>query len=383
MKTLKHPPYTYRKGGVYYFSKAVPQDLADFYARPRIVKSLRTKSLSRAKTASRSLSSRLEGYWLGLRLQRVDVPAAHLLVVPREQLESTLPTIDEALELYLSVKGQSKGKLFFSHAKRNISYLVSSLGSRPLDCYSTADAAEFRQWLVDKGLGNTSLQRIFGVVKAVVNFSIKEQGLDCKNAFSGVYLPSEVNKKRLPIKEAKLKQLQKECIHLDDDIRWLVALVSDTGMRLSEAVGLLVDDLVIDAQQPYVNLIVHPHRRLKTDSSERIIPLVGTSLWAAQRIKQTQNSQFCFERYCDTDNCNSNSASAAINKWIKTIAGAEAVIHGFRHGFRDRLRAVEAPVDMIDQLGGWSLRSVGQGYGDGYPLESLYRWMEKIVLPQS
>ena len=35
--------YTYRKGGVYYFSKAVPQDLADFYARPRIVKSLRTK----------------------------------------------------------------------------------------------------------------------------------------------------------------------------------------------------------------------------------------------------------------------------------------------------------------------------------------------------
>ena len=56
-----------------------------------------------------------------------------------------------------------------------------------------------------------------------------------------------------------------------------------------------------------------------------------------------------------------SSASAAINKWIKTIAGTEAVIHGFRHGFRDRLRAVEAPVDMIDQLGGWSLRSVGQG----------------------
>ena len=146
--------------------------------------------------------------------------------------------------------------------------------------------------------------------------------------------------------------------------------------------GLLVDDLVIDAQQPYVNLIAHPHRSLKTDSSERVIPLVGSSLWAAQRIKQTQNSSFCFDRYCDPHKCNSNSASAAINKWIKTIAGTEAVIHGFRHGFRDRLRAVEAPVDMIDQLGGWSLRSVGQGYGDGYPLDLLSRWMEKIVLPQ-
>ena len=382
MKTLKHPSYTYRKGGVYYFSKVVPQDLADFYAKPRIVRSLRTKSLSHAKTASRSLSARLEDYWLGLRLQRADVPAAHLLVVPREQLDSKLPTIEDALELYLSVKGQSKDKLFFSHAKRNVSYVVSCLGSRPLDCYSSADAATFRQWLSDKGLGNTSVIRVFSVIKAIINFCIKEQGLDCKNAFSGVYLPSENNKKRYPIKDTKLKRLQRECVLLDDDIRWLVALVSDSGMRLSEAVGLLGDDLVLDAEQPHINLIKHPHRRLKTDASERIIPLVGCSLWAAKRIKENTSSRFCFPRYCSEANCNSNSASAAINKWIKTISGPNAVIHGLRHGFRDRLRAVEAPVDMIDQLGGWSLRTVGQGYGDSYPLDLLLRWMEKIVITE-
>ena len=79
---------------------------------------------------------------LRLRLRRAGVPAAHLLVVPREQLES-LPTIEDALELYLSVTGESKGILFFSHAK-NISYLVSCLGSRLLAYYSTADAAKFR-----------------------------------------------------------------------------------------------------------------------------------------------------------------------------------------------------------------------------------------------
>ena len=37
-------------------------------------------------------------------------------------------------------------------------------------------------------------------------------------------------------------------------------------------------------------------------------------------------------------------------------------------------------MDMIDQLGGLSLRSVGQGYGDGYQLDLLHRWLEKIVL---
>ena len=54
------------------------------------------------------------------------------------------------------------------------------------------------------------------------------------------------------------------------------------------------------------------------------------------------------------------------------------MIHGLRHTFRDRLRAVEAPLDMIDQLGGWSLQSVGQGYGDGYSIEKLSEWMLKF-----
>ena len=57
-------------------------------------------------------------------------------------------------------------------------------------------------------------------------------------------------------------------------------------MRLSEAVGLLVDDIVLDADQPHINLTIHPHRRLKTDASERIIPLVGCSLWAASESKR-------------------------------------------------------------------------------------------------
>ena len=104
---------------------------------------------------------------------------------------------------------------------------------------------------------------------------------------------------------------------------------------------------------------------MKTSTSDRVIPLVGASLWAAQRIKQN-GSDYAFPRYTDGLKCNSNSASAALNKWIKQVAGSGNVIHGFRHSFRDRLRAVSAPIDMIDQLGGWSLQGVGQGYGNGY-----------------
>ena len=37
----------------------------------------------------------------------------------------------------------------------------------------------------------------------------------------------------------------------------------------------------------------------------------------------------------------------------------------------DRLRAVQCPSDIVDQIGGWTTDGVGQGYGSGYPIEVL------------
>jgi integrase len=62
---------------------------------------------------------------------------------------------------------------------------------------------------------------------------------------------------------------------------------------------------------------------------------------------------------------NANSASAALNKWLKGKIGQEYTIHSFRHFMRDRLRAVGCPSDVIDQIGGWLTYGVGHGYGKG------------------
>ena len=40
--------------------------------------------------------------------------------------------------------------------------------------------------------------------------------------------------------------------------------------------------------------------------------------------------------------------------------------------------AVECPSEIIDQLGGWSLRSIGEGYGKVYGLSVLKKWMLKL-----
>jgi integrase len=60
--------------------------------------------------------------------------------------------------------------------------------------------------------------------------------------------------------------------------------------------------------------------------------------------------------------------SGALNKWLQDYVPEGCVIHSFRHSMRDRLRAVQCPSDMIDQIGGWSTAGVGQAYGKSYDL---------------
>ena len=48
---------------------------------------------------------------------------------------------------------------------------------------------------------------------------------------------------------------------------------------------------------------------------------------------------------------------------------------------RDRLRNVEAPRELIDQIGGWKREGIGEQYGKGHSLELMQRYMLKTVLP--
>ena len=52
-------------------------------------------------------------------------------------------------------------------------------------------------------------------------------------------------------------------------------------------------------------------------------------------------------------------------------------MHSFRHSLRDRLRAVQCPADIADQIGGWATDGVGQGYGLGTRLRCLWTGWEK------
>ena len=177
--------------------------------------------------------------------------------------------------------------------------------------------------------------------------------------------------KRLPISIDRLRLIQQTCRKTDDDLRWLIALISKRGMRLAETAGLLKADIQLDHGIPHVSLKPHAWRHLKTANSERMIPLVGESLWAAQRILECTEMEFAFPRFTNTTRFNSNLASATLNIWMMPFVPDECFFHSFRHSLRDRLRALETHSEFADVLGEWKSECFGQSYGNGYDLPVL------------
>ena len=367
--------HLYRKRGFYYFSRRVPKALLDDYPKPRIVLALKTRHYRDAIRQSQILSKRLDDQWFQMQLDAMGLDNVQVKVF--QPAKGAAPLMSEATAFYLRLKGDGKDLVFTRAAQRNANVVIEALGDKPINEYASSEAGKLRDTLLAKGLAVTSIKRMFGSIKAIINLAMAEHGIEGRNPFSSIYMPDEVQEERQPIPMDVIRRIQRDCMAIDDEMRWLLALISDTGMRLSEAAGLHRDDIILDVSIPYINLQPHSWRRLKTKGSARHIPLIGASLWAAKRIQQ-HDSSYAFPRYCDGKICNANSASAALNKWMKLTIGNGYVVHGLRHSLRDRLRAVECPSDITDAIGGWTTKGIGHAYGKGYTVDILAKWMRKI-----
>jgi integrase len=97
-------------------------------------------------------------------------------------------------------------------------------------------------------------------------------------------------------------------------------------------------------------------------------------------VNSCKDETYLFSTYLKDGKLQVTYASNALNKWIRKRF-EDRTAHCLRHTFRDRLRAVECPLEMLDALGGWSsIGTAGSRYGRGYRVEHKREWLEKIVL---
>ena len=74
------------------------------------------------------------------------------------------------------MKGQGKDQVFFRTAKRNVRYVTNLLGDKPLSAYSSKKAGQFRDWLLEQGMGVNTVKRVFSTIRSIINICITEMG---------------------------------------------------------------------------------------------------------------------------------------------------------------------------------------------------------------
>ena len=333
-------------------------------------------------SAQRDIDYRYDNY-TRQGLSPIEAAAVDLLNNPPALL------LSDAVKVFLE-RSQKTGADFADDTNRNWNTLIDLLGDKPFMEVNRDDANRYVQQRLASGLKTLTVRRQLNSITAIFNKVITEKELHKVNPFNKLTIPAEGedSESGTPFTTADLAKVQAACIATDDDRRWLIALQSDLGCRIAEAAGLALNDLVLDAEIPHVIIQIHPWRSLKVGKkNERTIPLVGASLWAAQRIKAnaTKGQTMAFPRYCSEDGCKATNASVTVNNWLRgDTLGLSQRVHGshdFRHTMADRLRDALCPEDIRKNIGGWKVEGEAEGYGKGYTLARMKEQLGKVVIP--
>jgi integrase len=276
---------------------------------------------------------------------------------------------------YLSLR-----KIDAAPPKLALETFISLAGDRDVVSYTRDDAKLFVDALLTQGNKTATIRRRINCIAAILNYAYAELDVDKRNPFSRLFIKGEGQDahKRGTFTLDQLKQGYDHALSSGSQIKLLMPLLGETGCRLAEVVGLELQD--IDMENDLILIRPNSIRRLKTRNRERTLPLVGYAKVAMELALEQADERYLYPRYLKDGTCRATHASNALGKWLKKdFDGLTA--HCLRHTFRDRLRAVECPLELLDQIGGWStIGTIGSKYGRGYPLQLMQNSIEKIAI---
>ena len=366
---MSHIPYTICRSGTYYYNRRVPKHAVKAYGL--FIRQALSKCPEEAEAYAKRLGDVLEGSWRRTteRVQPVDIPSVLASFKPRSFV------LSEIAQEYLTLRDIDQKPPTVA-----LSGFISLAGDRDVSEYTREDAKLFVRHLEMRGNKTATIRRRINSLSAILNYAYAELDLDKRNPFSRLIIKAEGedSHKRGTFTHDQLKEGYEKALGSGSQIKLLMPLLGETGCRLAEIVGLRLED--IDLENDLIHIRPNSARRLKTRNSQRTLPLVGYAKLAMEKALTHSDDQYLFPRYIRDGKCYATHASNSLNKWLKKdFDGLTA--HCLRHTFRDRLRAVECPLDLIDQIGGWkSVSSIGNSYGKGYSTWQIKKFIEGIRL---
>lgn len=431
MARLELPKYMVRRGGVFYYVRRVPTELADQVGKTFERVTTKQTSLRAAIPVVDQINRETEAYWaqlaageagearqrytaavararaLGLGYQTADSLAGGSLdeIVRRVELLEARGALDEpgevaavlggasapeftitaGLDAYIELarpkmikKAPDQVRKWKNPRVKAVRNLVTVIGDKKMAEVSRADALDFRAWWVDRieveGLQIETANKDIGHLNGMFRELDEHYRMGMAQPFDRMRLKGGTTGQRTAFEPAFVQGriLAPGALDgLNRDARLVVYLIASTGLRLSEAVNLSAchGEIRLDAEVPHV-LVRDSTRELKQAHTAREIPLAGSAL-AAMRAAPDG-----FPRYQGK----ADSLSALVNKYLLCHGlrpTMDHTLYSLRHTFQDRLTAVEAP-DRI-QADFMGHQYVRPRYGKGATLAHKLEWIEKVA----
>ena len=276
-------------------------------------------------------------------------------VRPRRQERTADDAIIETYLEHANITGHSERET------RAVWELYKQLtDGKPLKDATRDDGRKVVQHFESQGLRSATIQKKITWLNAAVNLAIKESKLTF-NPFSSVVPKRDDKQKRLPLSEADIKNAKRELGQLDESDQLLFRLLAATGMRLSEAF-----EIHSEMKERGCRYVIIGK---KTPQSHRRVPLPAAVLPYLPKVITGP----LFDG-------GTPAASKRLNKFIRRIGIGDKgkVLHSLRHRAQDRLRAAGCPVDYRWALLGHEEETVAEGYGLGFPVPMLKKWIDRI-----
>ncbi|MBL8639747.1 MAG: tyrosine-type recombinase/integrase [Alphaproteobacteria bacterium] len=421
--------YVQKNGRLYWYIRVVPIHLRELVGKDKIKMSLKTADFNQAVIKADKISGEIEKLWdeslstdspmntgkfnrlvriaklYGYRYQpegelahearihdiidRIDTAEKEKKTPAEAVLGAepfSYPPLSKCLEEYWTLsKDEVRGKTAFeirkweNPRKKAIANLITVCGDKPIDQLKRSDLVAFRQWWMERieenDLSPNSANKDFTKSKVIL-CKVSETHfpeMKIRALYEGVKVREQPGKRHPFTTEFIAGTLlnRAKMAGMGEELFLFLHAMVNTGARVKELTGLMKEDIVLDHAVPHIIIRKNEIRSLKTKNSERVIPLVGASLYAFRQLPDG------FRQYRGK----SDNLSNALNKFMRDhdlYPSNDHSLYSLRHSFQDRLILAEAPERIQADLMGHAISR--PRYGDGAGLAQKAEWMEKISI---
>jgi len=423
--------YLLKRNDAYYFNRRVPSQFQEYDKRRYIRLSLKTDSLKEATRLAHKQNLLLESHWktlangglkhihtsyegivsLAKLLGFVYAPNAEIATLPLPQLLERLleaeKRIDNESEVNAIMGGTPIPGLhldevlvkFFHYTKADIwnksnnqvkkwenprklamRTFIDCVGNKEIKAITKDDIIKYRDWWISRveleNMDARTANRNLIHVKSIITTVNEHMNLtlDTDKLFRKITLKTAEEEKRHPFETNYIVStlLDPEQLNgLNPQAKMVLYAMSETGASVSELVGLLPENIHLECEIPYIEIVPHKKKILKTKYRKRTIPLVGFALEAFKAFPEG------FTKYRGQPDL----LSAVLGKFLKEnnlLPTNKHTVYSLRHSFQDRLLSVNAPDRVQADLMGHKFSR--QAYGNGSSLEQKFEWLEKVRL---